>query len=111
MKSAFYKYYMVKHIQAIDQITDLWREHCEVDLSWGVSHDVKRIEIYIKPKPNFIDIDELVEEAILKLIDEDKFVPYKYLRAVGIFLTQLRYRKPIGKLQNFRSRLLPQLCV
>lgn len=83
VKSAFYKYYMVKHIQAIDQITDLWREHCEVDLSWGVSHDVKRIEIYIKPKPNFIDIDELVEEAILKLIDEGKFVPYKYLRTVG----------------------------
>lgn len=83
VKSAFYKFYMIKHIQAIDTMVALWREHCDVELSWGVSHDVKNIYIYLKPKPNFIDIDALVEEAILKLIDEDKFIPYKYLRAVG----------------------------
>ncbi len=83
VKTAFYKYYMVKHIQAIDAIVLIWKEHCEVELSWGVNQDITQIIIYFKPKPNFIDIDALVDEAILKLIDEGKFIPYKYLRAVG----------------------------
>lgn len=83
VKEAFYAYYLIRHIHALDALIYVWKEHCEVYLSWSLDEDKTKIFIHIKPKPNFIDIDEVVDEIILKLIEEGKFVPYKYLRATG----------------------------
>lgn len=82
VKSAFYKYYMVKHTNAIDLIITQWREHCDVELSWALYPDDPNITILFKPKPLAIDIDNIVIDLVEKLIEEDKFIPYKYLRVL-----------------------------
>lgn len=83
IRERIYKFYLNRHIAAIEGLVNMWREHIDVTLRWSLVDNDQKIIIHFRPKPGEVDIDRLVAAAVDQIIETGGFVPYKYLRAIG----------------------------
>lgn len=70
-----------RHYREIDNYLYRCKFNYNVTMQW--SRVDASIVIAFTPVPLDVDLDQIVSEIVDRLIDEDKFVPYKYLQVLG----------------------------
>lgn len=72
------------HISRIEQLRTAWKEHSDPYLTWGLSDDLVMIVIKYTPVYPTRNFDEILRREVKAAIEAGEFVPYKYLRVLGL---------------------------
>ncbi len=68
----------------IEHLRCMWREHANPHLTWELSDDQLLIIVKFTPVYPTRAYDELLRNAVNEAMANGEFVPYKYLRVLGL---------------------------
>jgi hypothetical protein len=68
----------------IERLRSVWREHADLHLTWRVSEDQLLVIIKFTPIYPSRDYDTILRTVVNEAITSGEFVPYKYLRVLGL---------------------------
>lgn len=72
------------YLTRVEQLRIAWKEHSDPYLTWGLSDD--RIMIVVKFTPVYPtrNYDEILRREVNAAVEAGEFVPFKYLRVLGL---------------------------
>lgn len=75
---------MRRPLTDIERLRSIWREHANPYLTWKLSDDQCLVIIKFTPVYPTRDYDAILRNVVKDAIANGEFVPYKYLRVLGL---------------------------
>lgn len=75
---------MKRPLNDIERLRSVWREHANPHLAWKLSDDQCLVIIKFTPVYPTRDYDGILRNTVKEAIANGEFVPYKYLRVLGL---------------------------
>lgn len=73
-----------RYLTNIENIIQLWKEHANPYLTWRISDDQRMLMIMFTPVLPTRNYDEILRREVQAAVNAGEFVPYKYLRILGM---------------------------
>lgn len=73
-----------RYLVNIEQISQLWKEHADPYLTWRISDDGLMLMVMFTPVYPARNFDEILRREVDAAVKAGEFVPYKYLRVLGM---------------------------
>lgn len=72
------------YVKRIIELRYMWREHCDIHINVKPTENAANIMLVVVPIVTTPNLHTLLLDEVKKIQDSGGFVPYKYLRIVGL---------------------------
>lgn len=73
-----------RYLIQIENIVQMWKEHANPFLTWRYSDDGHMLLIIITPVMPTRNFEEILRLEVTAAVEAEEFVPYKFLRILGM---------------------------
>lgn len=73
-----------RYLLHIENLVQMWKEHANPYLTWRYSDDHFMLLVIITPVQPNRNFDEILRREVTAAVEAGEFVPYKFLRVLGM---------------------------